>query len=71
MRTLCVVLGILAVYSSAAIAQQAPIVLENPHMRYTISAEGKNRAFIDRATGVDYLKHDAPSVCASARCKGI
>jgi len=71
MRTLWIVLGILAVYSSATIAQQAPIVLENPHVRYTISAEGKNLAFVDRATGVDYLKHDAPSVCALARCKGV
>lgn len=71
MRTLWIVLGILAVYSSATIAQQAPIVLENPHVRYTISAEGKNLAFVDRSTGVDYLKHDAPSVCALARCKGV
>ena len=56
MRTLCVVLGVLAVYSSAGMAQQAPIVIENPHLRYTISSEGRNLAFVDRATGVDYLK---------------
>ncbi len=71
MRTLCVVLGVLAVYSSAGMAQQAPIVIENPHLRYTISSEGKNLAFVDRATGVDYLIQDAPSVCALARCKGV
>jgi len=71
MKTLCVVLGILAVYSSEGIAQQAPIVIENTHLRYTISAEGKNLAFADRTTGVDYLKQDAPSVCALARCKGV
>jgi len=71
MRVLCVILGILAVSSSAAIAQQAPIVIENAHLRYTISAEGQNLAFVDHATGVDYLKHDAPSVCASVRCSGV
>lgn len=49
----------------------APIVIENPHLRYTISSEGKNLAFVDRATGVDYLIQDAPSVCALARCKGV
>ena len=68
MRTRCVVLGILAAYLSAATAQQAPIVIENTHLRYTISAEGKNLAFTDRATGVDYLKRDAPSACALVRC---
>ena len=71
MRTSCVILGLLAVSWSGAIAQPAPIVLENPHVRYTISAEGKNLAFIDRATGVDYLRRDAPSVCALARCQGV
>jgi hypothetical protein len=70
MRTLCITLGILAVSSSPAIAQQAPIVIENSHFRYAISAEGKNLAFVDRATGVDYLKRGAPSVCALVRCKG-
>ena len=70
MRTLCIILGVLTVSLSAAIAQQAPIVVENTHLRYTISAEGRNLAFIDRATGTDYLKHDAPSVCASVRCNG-
>jgi len=71
MRILCVILGVFAVYSSAATAEQAPIVIENAHLRYTISAEGKNLAFVDRATGVDYLKRDAPSVCAVARCQGV
>jgi hypothetical protein len=70
MRTLQVILSILAVYSSAAAAQPAPIVIENAHWRYTISEEGKNLAFVDRATGVDYLKRDASSVCALARCRG-
>ena len=71
MRIPCIVLGILAAYSSAIIAQPAPIVIENPHLRYTISAEGKNLGFVYRIAGVDYLKRDVPSVCALARCKGI
>ncbi len=71
MRTLCVILGILAIHSSAAIAQQAPVVIENSHLRYTISAEGKNLAFVDRATGVDCLRQDTTSTCALARCKGV
>jgi hypothetical protein len=70
MKTLCMILGILAVSSSAAVTPRDPIVIENPHLRYTISAEGKNLAFVDRATGVDYLKHEAPSACALARCQG-
>jgi len=71
MKTSCVVLGILAACSSAGMAQPAPVVIENSHLQYTISAVGENLAFVDRATGIDYLKHGAPSACASARCKGI
>jgi len=70
MKTRNIVLGILAVYASAATAQQASIVIENAHLRYTISPEGRNLAFADRATGVDYLKHDTPSVCALVRRSG-
>jgi len=71
MKTVLVVLGMLFGYSSAGVAQQAPIVIENAHLRHTISADGHNLAFVDRATGIDYLKHDAPSVCAFARCSGV
>ncbi len=70
MKTVLVVLGLLAVRSSASSARQDPVVIENAHVRYIISAEGRNLAFIDRASGVDYLRHDTPSVCAHVRCSG-
>jgi len=71
MKTVLVVLNILVVYASAGIAQDGPIVIENAHVRYTISADGKNVAFVDRASGIDYLKRDKPSVCALVRCSGV
>ena len=40
------------------------IVLENEHFRYEISANGKNRHFIDKATGIDYLAKDTASFCS-------
>ncbi len=71
MGTARVVLGILSFHATAGMGQQAAVVIENAHLRYTISPEGRNLAFIDRATDEDYLRHDTPSVCASARCKGV
>lgn len=71
MKTLLVVLSMLVVYSSAGIAQEEPIVLENAHVRYTISADAGNLAFVDRATGVDYLNRDKPSVCSLVKCSGV
>ncbi len=70
MKTASILLGVLAA-SSLATAQEMPIVIENPHVRYTISVGGQNLAFVDRATGVDYLKRDVPSTCASIRCRGV
>jgi hypothetical protein len=55
MKTLCVILGMLVFSSSAGMAQQTPIVIENAYLRYTISADGRNLAFVDRTAGVDYL----------------
>jgi hypothetical protein len=73
MRVLCVILSLWAVYPSAATAQQAAVVIENPHLRYTISAEGKNLAFVDRATGMDYLKraHRPPAPRRAAKARNI
>jgi hypothetical protein len=71
MGTARVVLGILAFHATAGMGQPAAVVIENAHLRYTISAEGRNLAFIDCTTGADYLRHDAPSVCASVRCQGV
>ncbi len=71
MKTLQIVLGILAACASAGFAQQGPVVIENDHVRYTVSAEGKNLAFVDRSAGVDYLKRDTQSACALVRCNGV
>jgi len=71
MRVAQVVLGLLAVCSSASSAGQGPIVIENAHVRYTISAEGRNLAFVDRALETDYLRHDRPSACALVRSGGV
>jgi hypothetical protein len=71
MNAPCIALVITAVWSLTGIAQQSPIVIENPHVRYTISPEGTNLAFVDRTTGVDYLKRDPRSVCALVRCGGV
>jgi hypothetical protein len=58
--------------AGAAVAAQtdAPVVLENTHFQYTISAQGQNLGFVDRASGIDYLKRDTPSPCALVRLQG-
>lgn len=71
MKTAMTVLGILVVHSLTGFAQPAPIVIENAHLRYTISSKGRNLAFIDRSTGVDYLNRATPSVCALLRRNGV
>ncbi len=71
MRAAQVVLSLVAVCSSASSAGQGRIVIENAHVRYRISAEVKNLAFIDRASGADYLKNDKPSACALVRVAGV
>jgi len=71
MKTILIVLGLFATCSVASGMQQNSIVIENTHVQYTISADGKNLAFIDRASGIDYLKKDNSSACASVRCGGV
>jgi hypothetical protein len=46
------------------------VVIENSIFRYTISSEAKNLAFVERATGKDYLRPGVPSVCAFVRVNG-
>jgi hypothetical protein len=48
---------------------QTPVVLQNDHVRYTISADGRSLGFLDRATGVDYLRAGA-NPCALVRRGG-
>jgi len=60
-------------YGSPVVAAQTsmvPVVLENKHVRYSITAEGQNHGFIDLATGTDYLQANPPSSCASIQCDG-
>ncbi|HOB97810.1 MAG TPA: hypothetical protein PKM43_03565 [Verrucomicrobiota bacterium] len=42
------------------------VVLENEHFRYTIAADGRNLAFVDKSTGTDYLRPGSSTFCASA-----
>jgi hypothetical protein len=44
--------------------QQNLIVLENAHVRYTVSSSGKNLGFVDLTTGINYLDRSKPSSCA-------
>ncbi len=64
--------GIAAMLACAAApgAQQDAVVLENAHVRYEVSASGDNLAFVDRATGKDYLRREPASACASVRRDG-
>jgi hypothetical protein len=51
-------------------ATQDPIVLDDAHVRYVISAKGQNVEFVDRASGTNYLRPGAPQPCALARVDG-
>ncbi len=53
----------------SAFALAADISFETEGFRYTISSGGKNVAFVDRATGTNYLR-PTPSACASVRVGG-
>ena len=72
MKTVRLIAGLLILYAAEASAQprQGVVVIENAHVRYTISADGKNLAFVDRLTGVDYLRREPESVCALVRQEG-
>ena len=71
MRAMATVVAILTAYASADPAQDGPIIIENAYMLYSISSEGKNLGFVDRATGEDNLNHDTPSACAMVQCEGV
>ncbi len=42
----------------------SPIVFETTHTRYVIGTNGCNQALVDRATGINYLRSNAPTPCA-------
>ncbi|MBX2922685.1 MAG: hypothetical protein KF746_10875 [Chitinophagaceae bacterium] len=46
------------------------IVLENQHYRYSIEDNGKNLAFVDKASGKNYLSQSDVSYCASIVLNG-
>ncbi|HEY5911033.1 MAG TPA: hypothetical protein VJA21_10565, partial [Verrucomicrobiae bacterium] len=70
MRKWQILIGLLAGSNASAPAVGGEIVIENAQVRYTISAEGKNLGFVERATGVDYLRRGTPSACAIVRQNG-
>lgn len=51
-------------------AAPSSVSLETPAFRYVISAQGTNLAFIDRASGINYLRTNEPSACAFVRVQG-
>ena len=59
----------LSLLSGNAHAAPANVVLANTHFRYTISPDARNVAFVDRATGTDYLRAGGPSACALVRVR--
>ncbi len=65
-----IVLGVVLACAAGAVEQQTDVAIENTHFRYTISPDGRNLGFVDRRTGIDYLRRDAASFCAFVRCEG-
>ena len=60
---------VLAGWSAGAAAPPA-VVIGNDVFRYSISSAAKNLAFVERATGKDYLRRGEPSPCAVVRVRG-
>jgi hypothetical protein len=70
MTVVRIVLGVVITCTAGARAEQADVVIENEHVRYSIAPDGRNLGFVDRATGINYLKRDRPSFCALVRRDG-
>jgi hypothetical protein len=60
----------LTLLAGTAFAGEPDVVLENALFRYAISPDARNVAFVDRATGTDYLRANTPSACAKVRVRG-
>ena len=56
--------------SPSCAAGQGSIVIENPRLRYVISADGQDLEFVDRASGTNYLRPGARVPCALAHLDG-
>lgn len=64
------VLGLLIPASGAVAETAKQIVFENASFRYVIAPDARNVAFIDRATGSNYLRGSEASPCALIRAGG-
>ncbi len=70
MRTRSFILCLPILAATTWAGEPVPLVLENPLVRYVISSEGRNLAFVDRATGTNFLRAPGSSPCALARVRG-
>jgi hypothetical protein len=70
MRTPMLHFAVLILALTASAQTPKPVVLENSLFRYTIAPDARNVAFVDRASGADYLRESAPSPCALVRVQG-
>lgn len=68
-RTLFLI-ACMALFGWTGSIQADPIVLATPGFEYRVATNGINLSFRDRATGVDYLRRDTPTACASLRARG-
>ena len=71
-RTLVVAVAGLVCAVAGAHAQAAPgtgtaVVLENESFRYEIAPDGRNAAFIDKASGTNYVNGAEPGCAGSVK----
>jgi hypothetical protein len=69
MLRLRLLIGVCVSLSISVAVRAADVSFEAAGFHYTISGGGKNVAFVDKATGTNYLQ-STPSACASARVGG-
>src|SRR5437762_2271817 len=70
MRKPTLIFCLSALAGTAFAETSAPVVFGNSLVRYTISADARNVAFVHQASGADYLRTNVPSPCALARVGG-
>jgi hypothetical protein len=68
---LILILNFVLLLFSCRSADDKTIVIRTGDFSYEISPGGKNISFIDRSTGIDYLKKDEDSWCAIIKHNGI
>ncbi|MBL9135368.1 MAG: hypothetical protein JNK85_05850 [Verrucomicrobiales bacterium] len=65
-----VLLTWIGLFSLLGATRADPVVIQTAGFEYRIATNGANLAFIDRATGVDYLRHEASTSCIWVRANG-